>query len=362
MMLSWQIIWIGTVAFLSQIDYVTSHGRLKQPAQRSSAWRYGFDNPPNYNDMELFCGGFGVQWNPENDGRCGVCGDPFNAAVKPNEDVDGKYVVNGVITGSYFKGDVMETKVQLTAYHKGWFEFRLCPLATPDTKVTQECLNQTLLKVAGSNISRVILEDIKVGSTGSGIYTFNLQLPSSITCERCVLQWKYNTGNSNGCESKGCCIGCGKQENFVNCADIKITDVQSTTGSSSSVSQSATMTALTSSTTLQSSTSSVMSSTSSSTSTPSTTTSATTTTTTTSTATESSSALTTNSQTSSSQSSSSSTAAATTTTGSTMLTSTSGFVCTAVYPYSNIPGITAWCYMNCPQGYCPPTHCQCSNS
>lgn len=67
---------------------------------------------------------FQVQWNAENNGKCGVCGDPANADIKPNEDVNGKFVQNGVITGSYVKGNVIETKVNLTAYHKGWFEFR----------------------------------------------------------------------------------------------------------------------------------------------------------------------------------------------------------------------------------------------
>ena len=30
------------------------------PPQRSSAWRFGFDNPTNYDDNSLNCGGFGV--------------------------------------------------------------------------------------------------------------------------------------------------------------------------------------------------------------------------------------------------------------------------------------------------------------
>jgi len=64
-----------------------------------------------------------VQWNAQNDGRCGVCGDPFDQSPKPHEDIGGKYVT-GVITGVYETGSVMETQVLLTAYHKGWFEFR----------------------------------------------------------------------------------------------------------------------------------------------------------------------------------------------------------------------------------------------
>ena len=36
------------------------HGRLIGPPSRSTAWRYGFDVPPNYNDNELNCGGYAV--------------------------------------------------------------------------------------------------------------------------------------------------------------------------------------------------------------------------------------------------------------------------------------------------------------
>ena len=33
------------------------HGRLLEPPSRASAWRVGFDTPPNYSDNELYCGG-----------------------------------------------------------------------------------------------------------------------------------------------------------------------------------------------------------------------------------------------------------------------------------------------------------------
>lgn len=39
---------------------VRGHGRLMDPPSRSSMWRLGFETPANYNDNELFCGGFGV--------------------------------------------------------------------------------------------------------------------------------------------------------------------------------------------------------------------------------------------------------------------------------------------------------------
>ena len=42
------------------LQQAAGHGRLMDPVARSSAWRLGFDTPHNYNDNELFCGGFGV--------------------------------------------------------------------------------------------------------------------------------------------------------------------------------------------------------------------------------------------------------------------------------------------------------------
>lgn len=39
---------------------VQGHGRLIDPPSRSSMWRYGYRNPPNYNDNQLYCGGVQV--------------------------------------------------------------------------------------------------------------------------------------------------------------------------------------------------------------------------------------------------------------------------------------------------------------
>ena len=104
---------------------VNGHGRLVEPPSRASAWRYisftfsikslnqleheyhtpsehisliaadigiskflvyfrlfffgryGFNTPENYNDHELYSGGWTKQ-HQTNNGKCGVCGDPFD--------------------------------------------------------------------------------------------------------------------------------------------------------------------------------------------------------------------------------------------------------------------------------------------
>lgn len=97
-------------------DVCNGHGRLIEPPSRSSAWRYGFKTPANYNDNELFCGGLFRQI--ANGGRCGVCGDPWDAKQpRPNEH-GGTYGL-GVIVRKYNPGDVIPIGIDLTANHMG---------------------------------------------------------------------------------------------------------------------------------------------------------------------------------------------------------------------------------------------------
>ena len=57
----------------------------------------------------------------------------------------------------------------------------------------------------------------------SRVFDLKLKLPDNLNCEQCILQWTYVTGNSWGVDENGIgCTGCGPQENFRSCADIKI--------------------------------------------------------------------------------------------------------------------------------------------
>ena len=52
------------VILLAQLlDNVYGHGRLIDPASRSSAWRFGWPTPKNYDDNQLYSGGFEVLIN-----------------------------------------------------------------------------------------------------------------------------------------------------------------------------------------------------------------------------------------------------------------------------------------------------------
>lgn len=208
------------ILLIETLPYAHGHGRLIDPPARSSQWRFGYNTPVNYDDNQLYCGGVQVQ-HGQNKGRCGICGDPYNGR-RDNELPRGKYVVNPPkIAGGYTSGSVLEAKVELTTTHLGYFTFRLCPVTSVKREVSQECLDKYPLKVLTNqgNQETFAIKSEKSNST----YTVPLRLPSTVTCDRCVLQWTYTSGNTWGTCSNGTqATGCGPQETFRGCSDIKI--------------------------------------------------------------------------------------------------------------------------------------------
>lgn len=197
--------------------YVRGHGRLIEPPGRSTAWRYGFDTPHNYNDHEIYCGGYAVQWQ-KNGGKCGPCGDPWHMPQPRDNEGGGKYG-RGVIVRKYKHSSAIQLGVELTANHKGYFEFRLCPHNRPTRPVTDECLDKHVLKKADGTGSRYY------PGPGSKEFYAKYRLPRYLTCTQCVLQWRYVAGNNWGhCENGTGMMGCGPQEQFRSCADITITE------------------------------------------------------------------------------------------------------------------------------------------
>jgi hypothetical protein len=51
---------VNIFIFWCFISYVNGHGRLWDPPGRSTMFRKGFNTPHNYNDNQLYCGGFSV--------------------------------------------------------------------------------------------------------------------------------------------------------------------------------------------------------------------------------------------------------------------------------------------------------------
>ncbi|GFS93653.1 chitin-binding type-4 domain-containing protein, partial [Nephila pilipes] len=83
----------------------SGHGSLVETPSRSSMWRFGFKTKPNYNDNELFCGEYTVQWQ-RNGGKCGVCGDAWHLP-KPRPNEDGGVYGRGIIVRNYNPGLVV---------------------------------------------------------------------------------------------------------------------------------------------------------------------------------------------------------------------------------------------------------------
>ena len=118
-------------------------------------------------------------------GKCGICGDAHDLKIRPHEPPDGRYA-NGVIVSVYQESDVISATVDVTAFHKGYFQFRICPHNDVHTPATKECLDQYLLQSLGG--------DTEFYPPRDGLHTVQLQLPVGLYCQQCVFQWKYNTG------------------------------------------------------------------------------------------------------------------------------------------------------------------------
>lgn len=201
----------------SLVSLVSGHARLVDPPSRASMWRFGFSTPHDYDDTAGNCGGFNTQW-AVNDGKCGLCGDAFNAEVKEHEAPGGKFAT-GTIVREYTMGQTIDVSVEVTANHRGSFTFRLCRAPSADQDPSQECLDQHLLTTGSNGEQEWVLN-----SDNTGMYDLQVDLPQDYECQQCVLQWTWRAANNWGtCEDGSGAIGCGRQEHFRACADINIT-------------------------------------------------------------------------------------------------------------------------------------------
>ncbi|XP_025423907.1 uncharacterized protein LOC112693172 [Sipha flava] len=223
---------IGFILWASEYKESDGHGRLIEPPSRSSMWRYGFSTPPDYNDHELYCGGFTRQYQT-NGGKCGICGDPWDSPQPRLHEAGGKYGL-GVIVRRYKTGQPMIVRVELTANHRGYFEFRLCPNNAPKQVATQACLDKHVLRrVRTKDADDMFHETRYYPGTENKVYEMRYLLPDGMTCSQCVLQWKYVAGNNWGvCENGTGAVGCGPQEEFRACADISVSDRDGTVDTS----------------------------------------------------------------------------------------------------------------------------------
>ncbi len=86
------------------ISFVEPHGHLLNPLPRNSLWRDpNFpQQPPNYNDQQVWCDN--VQQD-EDYSQCGICGDGLDS---PQDHALGGLYGLGLIAANYTSGSVSE--------------------------------------------------------------------------------------------------------------------------------------------------------------------------------------------------------------------------------------------------------------
>ncbi|XP_039312890.1 uncharacterized protein LOC105197030 [Solenopsis invicta] len=208
-----KFLFIFTLATFS-LKEIHGHGMLMEPVNRGSAWRKGFKTPINYDDDGNYCGGLFEQI--KNGGKCGLCGDDYTMPQpRPNE--NGGTYGTGTIVKTYKAGQIIELEAKLTANHMGHFQYTICVLNSGKELETEECFAQYPLKLTDGN-NKYVLK-----SSDSGTYKMKAYLPQNLICEHCVLRWEYVAANNWGkCEDGSHKMGCGPQETFKTCSDIRI--------------------------------------------------------------------------------------------------------------------------------------------
>lgn len=105
-------------------------------------------------------------------------------------------------------------------------EIRLCPVSNNNIEVTQECLDQYLLYIDGHGYQFQVNEGMDLiyfrqdhcffYHSSAPCWYSRAQLPVGLSCDRCVLQWRYHAGNNWGKSivTGQSCLGCGYQEEF----------------------------------------------------------------------------------------------------------------------------------------------------
>ncbi|CAG7728556.1 unnamed protein product [Allacma fusca] len=194
-----------------------------EPPNRSSIWRFpefaSYNPPSNYNDNELFCGGYSVQYE-QNKGRCGICGDPWNEP-EPRDNEDGGKFGRGIIVANYKSGQIFPFSVELTRSHLGRFRLRLCARNNPSERVTQGCFDKNKLMLMDDRGKKLGIRYPVQERTG--FYNGSAFLPENVKCSHCVIQWQYKAGNTWGhCKNGTFKTGCGHQETFRGCSDVSI--------------------------------------------------------------------------------------------------------------------------------------------
>merc|ERR1711998_367703 len=215
--------------------YVDAHGYLKVPAARN--WARSIKEHETYEPQSLPAGGPGSVFGGGGYEH-GMCGDSKSSG-------DQKWNIPGEIQKTYYAGDSIEMSAVITAHHLGFFEAQLCN----KQDISEECFySNRLMREGCTNVNDeecyrvwkpLLSTEVNTNSLGgfSGAvdavnlgsgniftteFSYKMVLPKDVTCSHCVLRWHWFTTNSCEPTSDG---KSGKSEEFWNCADVRIQNV-----------------------------------------------------------------------------------------------------------------------------------------
>ena len=96
---------------------------------------------------------------------------------------------------------MIDLHLDITAHHKGFFEFKICKMEPSDFTENAACFE--------SDESIMTLDDGKqqwdVTGGSTGHYYGKVRLPDDLSCDHCVIQWRYHAGNTWACDENGNC-------------------------------------------------------------------------------------------------------------------------------------------------------------
>lgn len=119
----------------------------------------------------------------------------------------------------YKSGQKFTAVVSVVTNHLGKFWFSVCPLSHKKENETEECFDKYPVKLANGSDYFELLPDVQ------GDVPIELALPQGLACKHCVFRWHWKAENNWGdCDDGSEAIGCGPQEHWRNCSDIKINE------------------------------------------------------------------------------------------------------------------------------------------
>jgi hypothetical protein len=214
------------LAALVLVDFVSGHGALVRPRSRN---KIASDIGRFYDVHALRTAGSdldgleaydGLPWPEFNPGYhigearplslCGTHpdstningGQPFNFNVNPGNQHWGD------VEAVYREGNQVTLTWEVSQNHNGYYSYRICNYVSDMQTITDDCFEQPMLKEVGTGREWIAIDH----PTNGAFYNFThvFQLPAGLTCERCVLVWRWD-----------CML---TTEVWHNCADISITE------------------------------------------------------------------------------------------------------------------------------------------